>query len=79
MAIGNIKRWHWMVISLVLGLAMATVRLAFDDGMLQGFGESINDQRRFEEAVSAVTRAYPSSRICACIRSRSTRAAERSG
>jgi hypothetical protein len=49
-SVASVKQWHWLPISLVVGLALGWVN-RFTSDELMSYGNAINDQRRFEEAL----------------------------
>src|SRR5580765_7795066 len=59
MSLVSLKRWHWIVISLPIGLLIAYARQQSADGLQERFGESINSQRRFEEMLVATEQGRP--------------------
>ena len=49
-SVASIKRWHWLLISVAVGLALGYAnRFTSDD--LASYGDGLNSQRRFEEAL----------------------------
>lgn len=53
MNLQGIRRWHWVLIALLIGFAMAGVRQWVDAGRpLNGYGECLNDQWAFEAALT---------------------------
>ena len=53
MRVSALRRWHWVVIALVIGLGGGWIRQAtvdFED-QLDGYGKLITSQRQFEEAL----------------------------
>ena len=51
MRIESLRRWHWVVLSLVAGGLVGTMRNQSGDGGLEGIGTSINTTTEFERAL----------------------------
>jgi hypothetical protein len=49
MRLERIQRWQWMVLSIVIGLALAYARRTDPESLLARLGEGVADQRWFEE------------------------------
>src|SRR5579859_3604031 len=56
MQLAALKRWHWLVIAVAVGLIVPTIRGAFDSDLsgdyVSGFGYLLTDQNRFESALA---------------------------
>lgn len=56
MQLAALKRWHWVVIAIAVGLIVPTIRGAFDNDLsgdyVSGFGYLLTDQNRFESALT---------------------------
>ena len=56
MQLAALKRWHWIVIAILVGLIVPAVRQAFDNDLsgdyVSGFGYLLTDQSRFESALA---------------------------
>jgi hypothetical protein len=48
--VASVKHWHWLLISIAVGLALGWVN-RFTSDELPSYGNAINDQRRFEESL----------------------------
>ena len=55
MRISSLRWWHWMVISVLVGLAVGYARKQGDDDLYRRFGEPINNQGVFEDALAVRT------------------------
>ena len=55
MRVTSLRWWHWMIISIVVGLAVGYARKQGDDDLYRRFGEPINGQWLFEEALALRT------------------------
>ena len=51
MRLDRLRQWHWMVISLVVGALVGATQSQNANDLERRFGEPINNQRRFEEAL----------------------------
>src|SRR5437016_616715 len=51
MSIRSIKWWQWMVVAVVVGLTLALVRRGPAGDLQLQYGESLNDQAKFEAAL----------------------------
>ena len=52
MRLERVKRWQWVVLSLVVGVALAYARRADPEALIARLGEGIADQRWFEQEVA---------------------------
>jgi hypothetical protein len=59
MVIAHVKRWHWILISLILGFVTAKVRQVGGGADLSAYPHSMNDQARFEAALLERTNGLP--------------------
>src|SRR3954447_10096597 len=48
--VASLRHWHWLLISVAVGLALGSAN-RFTSDELTSYGNAINDQRRFEEAL----------------------------
>jgi len=55
MRITALRWWHWAVISILVGLAVGYARRQGDDDLYRRFGEPINNQAVFEDALAVRT------------------------
>ena len=51
MRVADVRQWQWMVIALVLGAAIGYTRQWMAADLQSRFGEQLNGQRRFEDAL----------------------------
>lgn len=62
MQLAALKRWHWILISLILGLAIGKAREGFQGELygdwVEGFGYQLTDQSRFEGAIAQQFQGY---------------------
>jgi hypothetical protein len=47
----RIRHWHWLVIAIIVGVAVPTVRARYTDDAIRDLGESLNGQGQFEESL----------------------------
>src|SRR4051794_15435132 len=61
MGIENLKRWHWIVVGLALGLVLAYVQIAIGiDSLIAGGAHNSMGQQTFERALhEPPVREYP--------------------
>jgi hypothetical protein len=56
MQLAALKRWHWVVIAIAVGLIVPAIRQAFDSDLsgdyVSGYGFLLTDQERFETALA---------------------------
>ncbi len=52
----KLRRWHWMLLSLLIGLGIGFARIQLDDLGLEAFGASINSQAQFERDITTSVR-----------------------
>ncbi|MGE5612168.1 MAG: hypothetical protein ACM359_23170, partial [Bacillota bacterium] len=53
------KRWHWVVIALILGFTMGKVRQMYTDDIIADFGNTMNSPRQFELGLLAAEKGKP--------------------
>lgn len=52
MSLASLKRWHWIAISLIVGLLVGYARQQSADDLQERFGQSINSQKLFEDLLT---------------------------
>src|SRR3954469_11967093 len=56
MRVERIHRWQWVIIALVVGFLIATVRNYYNENDVNGYGNSMNGQQQFESAILSLER-----------------------
>src|SRR5205814_4477424 len=56
----RVYRWQWMIIGVLAGLAVGTVRNFFNEDGVSGYPNSMNGQQQFERAILTHKRVSPS-------------------
>ena len=51
MRVERINRWQWVIIAVVVGFLIAYVRNMFTGEAVSGYGNSMNGQQQFENAI----------------------------
>jgi len=59
MGIAKVRRWQWMVISLVVGYGLATVQQLGGNVGLTGYPQGMSDQRQFETGLVTLYEGIP--------------------
>ncbi|HEX4793901.1 MAG TPA: hypothetical protein VH370_08925 [Humisphaera sp.] len=59
MSIASLKRWHWIAISLAIGLLVGSIRQQAAADLQDRFGESINGQQHFEQMLTSTVEGQP--------------------
>src|SRR5213078_3674985 len=59
MRVEKVHRWQWMIIGLLIGFLIPSVRKLFDDEAVAGYPNSMNGQQQFERAIITHKRISP--------------------
>src|SRR3954471_11920480 len=59
MQVERVHRWHWMIIGLLAGFLIGSVRNFFDEDEVSGYPNSMNGQQQFEMAIITHKRLSP--------------------
>lgn len=59
MKLEKIKRWQWIIISLILGFTVGKLRQIYTDDIIADFGNTMNSTRQFEQGLLAAEKGIP--------------------